>query len=78
MAYTVSLSGSAEADADQFRNFIRMVLEAVDSSAEERQAQVDEGELDAYIDARIADHLEHPRDDLTTFLLNAELDGSND
>ena len=62
-------------DADQFRHFIRLVLERVDATAEERQAQVDEGELDAYIEARISEHLEHPRDDLTTFLLDAELDG---
>jgi len=55
--------GFPQEDADRFRAFIRMVLEAVDASAQERQAQVDEGELDAYIDARIAEHLEHPRDD---------------
>jgi cytochrome P450 len=52
-----------------------MVLEDVDQSAEERQAQVDEGELDAYMDARIAEHMAEPQDDLTTFLLEAELDG---
>src|SRR5205814_1332584 len=45
-------------------------------SAEERQAQINEGLLDAYIDARIEEHLENPRDDLTTFLLEAELDGN--
>ncbi|HET6949322.1 MAG TPA: cytochrome P450, partial [Acidimicrobiales bacterium] len=56
--------------------FIRMVLEDVDQSAEERQAQVDEGELDAYMDARIAEHLADPQDDLTSFLLDAELDGN--
>jgi cytochrome P450 len=67
--------GFPEGDAPQFRKFIRMVLESVDATAEERQAQIDEGELDAYIDARIADHLEHPRDDLTSFLLDAELEG---
>ena len=37
---------------------------------------VDEGELDAYMDARIAEHLADPQDDLTTFLLEAELDGN--
>jgi cytochrome P450 len=52
-----------------------MVLEDVDQSAEERQALVDEGELDAYMDARIAEHLADPQDDLTSFLLDAELDG---
>jgi cytochrome P450 len=67
--------GFPEADADQFRHFIHLVLEAVDATAEERQAQAESGELDRYIDARIEEHLAEPRDDLTTFLLNAELDG---
>jgi cytochrome P450 len=72
----VGMLGFPQEDADLFRRFIRMVLEDVDASAEDRQAQVDEGELETYIDARIADHQAHPRDDLTTFLLNAELDGN--
>jgi cytochrome P450 len=72
----VKMLGFPQEDADVFRRFIRMILEDVDQSAEERQAQVDEGELDAYIDARIAEHLANPRDDLTTFLLEAELDGN--
>ncbi|HET6950504.1 MAG TPA: cytochrome P450, partial [Acidimicrobiales bacterium] len=71
----VRMLGFPQEDADVFRRFIRMVLEDVDQSAEERQAQVDEGELDAYMDARIAEHLADPQDDLTTFLLEAELDG---
>jgi cytochrome P450 len=72
----VRMLGFPQEDADLFRRFIRMVLEDVDQSAEERQAIVDEGELDAYIDARIAEHLADPQDDLTTFLLEAELDGT--
>jgi cytochrome P450 len=72
----IGMLGFPQEDADLFRRFIRMVLEDVDASAEDRQAQVDEGELETYIDARIADHQAHPRDDLTTFLLDAELDGS--
>jgi cytochrome P450 len=71
----VRMLGFPQEDADVFRRFIRMVLEDVDQSAEERQALVEEGELDAYMDARIAEHLADPQDDLTTFLLNAELDG---
>ena len=35
----------------------------------------EQGELDAYLDARIEEHLAHPRDDLTSFLLDAEIDG---
>jgi cytochrome P450 len=72
----VRMLGFPQEDADLFRRFIRMVLEDVDQSAEERQAVVDEGELDAYIDARIAEHLAEPQDDLTSFLLDAELDGN--
>jgi cytochrome P450 len=72
----VRMLGFPQDDADVFRRFIRMVLEDVDQSAEERQAIVDEGELDSYMDARIAEHLADPQDDLTSFLLNAELDGN--
>ena len=72
----VRMLGFPQEDADLFRRFIRMVLEDVDQSAEERQAIVDAGELDAYIDARIAEHVADPQDDLTSFLLDAELDGN--
>jgi cytochrome P450 len=71
----VGMLGFPQEDADIFRRFIRMVLEDVDQSPEERQAVIEEGELDAYMDARIAEHLAEPQDDLTTFLLEAELDG---
>src|SRR5438034_6002287 len=53
-----------------------MVLEEVDQSAEERQELINHGELDAYIDARVEEHERDPRDDLTTFLLEAEIDGN--
>jgi len=72
----VRMLGFPQEDADIFRRFIRMVLEDVDATAEERQAQQEEGELDAYMDARIAEHLAEPQDDLTSFLLDAELEGA--
>ena len=71
----VGMLGFPQEDADIFRRFIRMVLEDVDQSAEERQSLVEDGELDEYMDARIAEHLADPQDDLTTYLLEAELDG---
>jgi cytochrome P450 len=71
----VKMLGFPQEDADIFRRFIHMVLEDVNLTAEERQAQFDSRELDDYINARIEDHLAEPRDDLTTFLLEAELDG---
>jgi cytochrome P450 len=71
----VKMLGFPQEDADVFRRFIHMVLEDVNVSAEERQAQIDQRELDDYINARIEEHLAEPRDDLTSFLLEAELDG---
>src|SRR5437588_13119134 len=68
--------GFPQEDADIFRRFVRMVLEDVDQSEEERQEVIVGGEIDEYIDARIAEHQAEPRDDLTTFLLDAELDGN--
>jgi cytochrome P450 len=72
----VRMLGFPQEDADIFRRFIRMILEDVGQTAEERQATIEQGELDAYIEARIEEHLAEPRDDLTTFLLEAELDGN--
>lgn len=72
----VKMLGFPQEDADIFRRFIHQIIEAVDASPEERQAQIDQGELDAYITARVEEHIAEPRDDLTTFLLEAELDGN--
>jgi hypothetical protein len=71
----VQMLGFPQEDADIFREFIHLVIEAVDLSAEEREAAFDASEIDEYLDERIAEHLREPRDDLTTFLLEAELDG---
>ena len=72
----VQMLGFPQEDADLFRRFIHMILEDVGQSPEERLEQFEAGEIDAYLDERIKDHLAHPRDDLTTFLLEAELDGN--
>ncbi len=72
----VGMLGFPLEDADIFRRFIRMILEDVGQSAEARQALIDEGEIEAYLNDQIADHRAHPRDDLTTFLIDAELDGN--
>ena len=72
----VRMLGFPEEDADIFRKFIHQVLEDVDQSPEERQAVINRGEIDEYMDAQIEDHRAHPRDDLTSFLLEAEIDGN--
>ena len=69
----VRFLGFPQADADLFRRFIRLVLEEVDRPAEERETMF--GDLDDYMDAQIEDHLAHPRDDLTSFLIEAEIAG---
>lgn len=58
-------------DDDLFRGFVHDVLEGVDLSPEERLANGQR--LAQYIDVQVADHQAHPRDDLTTYLLNAKI-----
>ena len=72
----VRMLGFPVEDAPLFRQFIHQIVEAVDVPAEERRELQEQGELGEYIEARINEHLEHPQDDLTTFLLEAELDGN--
>lgn len=71
----IGMLGFPQEDADIFRRFIKLIIEDVDMSEEERAALQNAGELDKYITARIEEHLADPQDDLTTFLLEAELDG---
>jgi cytochrome P450 len=65
--------GLPEEDADLFRSFVHHVLEGVDKSMEERAAGM--MELFDYLQTQVEAHVAHPRDDLTSFLLDAELDG---
>ena len=65
--------GFPEADEELFREFVHNTLEAVDLPQEQRMANGEK--LMSYLAAQIEDHRQHPRDDLTTFLLNAEMEG---
>jgi cytochrome P450 len=60
-------------DEEVFRGFVHNVIEQVDLPAEQRIANFQR--LDEYIDRQITDHIANPRDDLTSYLLNAEFDG---
>lgn len=60
-------------DADRFRTFVYDALERVDRPPAERAETI--GHLVEYISAQMAEHEAEPRDDLTTYLLNAEMDG---
>ena len=61
-------------DADTFRRFIKLTLEDVDLPTEVRQERFEE--FEAYLDAQVVAHQAEPRDDLTSYLLNAELAGN--
>jgi cytochrome P450 len=64
--------GFPEKDEELFRKFVHDTLERI----AEDPGSVDQGDaLGQYIFAQIDDHRENPRDDLTTFLMNVELDG---
>jgi cytochrome P450 len=69
----VRFLGFPQEDADMFRSIIRLVLEEVDLPPDERDERFIA--VDAYMDAQIEDHMAHPRDDLTSFLIEAEIDG---
>jgi cytochrome P450 len=64
-------------DAEYFRHIIHLILEeGITLGEEEDERLVEQQDIDAYFDRQIADHVANPRDDLTTFLLDAELDGN--
>ncbi len=65
--------GFPQADADRFRGFVNHVLEGVALPIEQRA----EGMmvLFEYLRVQVEDHIEHPRDDLTSYLLASEMGG---
>jgi cytochrome P450 len=68
-----AMLGFPESDAERFRGFVDHVIEDVAAPIEVRFAGLQE--LFEYLREQINDHLARPRDDLTTFLLNAEMNG---
>jgi len=72
----VRFLGFPAEDADKFRQFIRLVLEEVDTAAGDEEREAMFAELDAYMDGQIDDHIARPRDDLTSFLIGAEIGGA--
>jgi cytochrome P450 len=60
-------------DGPQFREFVEDLLEGINRPPEERIERV--GRLFDYLEAQVSDHLESPREDLTSYLINAELYG---
>jgi cytochrome P450 len=68
-----AMLGFPEEDGPQFREFVANELEGINAPSEERLASG--RRLTDYLLAQVRDHLDNPRDDLTTHLLEAELYG---
>jgi cytochrome P450 len=65
--------GFPPADGPQFREFVEDLLEGINLPPEERIERV--SRLFDYLLAQVHDHLGNPRDDLTSYLIDAELYG---
>lgn len=61
-------------DDDYFRRCVHEFLELVNIPVEERQQS--DLNLDEYLDRQIEEHRQNPRNDLTTYLLDAEIGGN--
>jgi cytochrome P450 len=73
MRVIADMLGWPQEDAPQFREFVEHALEGVNLPPEQRIANM--GLLFDYSLKQIRDHIDNPRDDLTTYLINAELHG---
>ena len=73
-AVIARMLGLPPEDDELFRGFIHDVLESI-TDDEETVLGKEEG-LESYLDRHIADHVEHPRDDLISYLLDVEIEGS--
>ena len=61
-------------DDELFRGFVHDTLENVNVPIEQRQAAFQR--LDEYLDVQLREHEAHPRDDLTSYLMNVEIEGN--
>jgi hypothetical protein len=67
--------GFPPGDGEIFRGFVHQILESVDDPFEERVARF--APLEDYFVAQVEDHRANPRDDLTSYLLDVEINGSH-
>jgi cytochrome P450 len=73
MRVIADMLGFPPEDGPRFARFVENALEAINLPAEERIER--SGELFNYLFAQVRDHVDNPRQDLTTYLVNAELYG---
>ncbi len=65
--------GFPEDDDDLFREFVHTTLERINEEPGARSEAFQR--LEMYIDDQVQDHVANPRDDLTGYLLNVEIEG---
>jgi cytochrome P450 len=73
MRVIADMLGYPPEDGPRFREFVENTLEGINLPPEERIARMTQ--LFDYLVEQVHDHLDHPRDDLTSYLINAELYG---
>ncbi|MEW1847471.1 cytochrome P450 [Nonomuraea angiospora] len=73
MRVIADMLGFPPEDGPRFREFIENALEGVNRPAEQRMEGMEQ--LFDYLLVQIRDHVDRPRDDLTTYLVDAELYG---
>jgi hypothetical protein len=73
MRVIAAMLGFPPQDGPRFREFVENALEGINLPPQERTDRM--SRLFDYVLAQVRDHLEHPRDDLTSYLIEAELDG---
>jgi cytochrome P450 len=66
--------GFPEEDEDLFREFVHNTLERINEDPVARQGAFQQ--LDDYIAKQVQDHIDNPRDDLTSYLLDVEIEGN--
>ena len=73
MRVIADMLGFPPEDGPRFREFVENLLEGINLPPDERIERV--SRLFEYLLAQVHDHLDRPREDLTTYLINAELYG---
>ncbi len=73
MRVIADMLGFPAEDGPQFREFVEDLLEGINLPPDERVGRV--SRLFEYLLGQVHDHLDQPRDDLTSYLLNAEIFG---
>jgi hypothetical protein len=73
MRVIANMLGFPAEDGPQFREFVEDLLEGINLPQDDRIERV--SRLFDYLLVQVHDHVDKPRDDLTTYLINAELYG---